>query len=287
MIKDSFKTVFKHPIILIGFFIPALLIFLCYLPSVLSLADMEDIISYAFPIYYFFSMLLFFLVSMLLNFLILPVLYNYVYEAAQGDVAKGWFKRGLKRSWWKLFVTSLIATIPLYIFYFIAFFGAIVLIILEVTSVGVYIAIGIFLLVLVLFWITTLSISYVSVVAEKDYGEGLKNIFRIGFKFFFKVMLTEFICVAVGLLLSSLFILYLACQPNYLLHSYNWIHMLNNPAFIAVTIFALLLSLAANSICMSFLYVYTNKLYIQTRSQLQNIKNNQIPANNVNLEVNK
>ena len=258
---------------LIGFALPVIMIVLSYLPFILNVfgdsfsysSEYQDVVSIMT------TMLLFALTSMILYFLLIPILLNYVYEAAQGNVEKGWFKRGLKRNWWKMFVTGLISSIPLYIIYGIFFAVVFILVSADALSaIAITIGFALFAILLV-FWSAFLYTAFVSVAAEEKFEVGFKNIFKVGFKNIFKVTLAIIVSTIPSVLLGAVLGFYITTSYSPYLgrgSAYISYQILQEQWFLPIVIAAVILITALNAVVMSFIYVYTTKHYIKRRQEI-------------------
>jgi len=189
MFKKTFNTLKKNPVILLGFALPIILSLLAVLPMLFGVtgfmqdvmdassrgADISDTEIISFMSKYLISFATLMLISLASIFLITPPVLNKIYEVCSGRSESGWYARGLKRSWWKIFVTTIIISAVS------SMLGFVIAIVLFIPFVGwlAYFAITISLSVFVILALT-------SVIAEDDFGNGLSNIFNVGFKYFFK-----------------------------------------------------------------------------------------------------
>ena len=269
MIRDSFRTIFKNPKIIIGFALPVLAILALYIPffmSFFNIVDM-DVDMYMMPIIMLGIMLVIFLLMLAIQFVYNPILYNYVYEAASGEVQAGWAKRGLKRNWWKIFVTTILAMIPYYILYFIMMI-VMMTFMFQTPDDPILFALGIggFFIIVALFWAAFFTIAIVSVVAEEDYGEGLKSIFTFGFKNYMKLVLTNL--VIYGGIIAA-WISYIVISDDYFGWPSRW-YSYSGPVMDVSLVVALgIVSIVLYAIIGSFLYTYANKLFINRREELR------------------
>lgn len=189
MIKKTFKTLGENPIILLGFALPVIVSFLAVLPMFPVLGRVGDfIVEYVVTGVTpapeaFIGMIgsstaaagLLSLASLLITIFILPPVMNKVYDACSNNGEPGWYARGLKRSWWKVIVTSMIySAIASGVMFVAAFF-------MMIPRLGgvLYMLAS---LVIAIFGI----IIFTSVIAEDQYGRGLGNAFSVGQKYFFK-----------------------------------------------------------------------------------------------------
>ncbi len=268
MIKDSFKTVFKFPLILAGFALPVLIFGLCYIPMAFGFLS-NSANEYTPLVTAVLTYLLVFVAGLAIQFLLLPVLYNYTYEASLGSVEKGWFARGLKRNWWKMFIAGLISAVPFYIVYFIFFilvFAASFS--FPEPSPTVFAAFGVIFAVFFFFWLGFLYTCYVSVAAEERFEMGFKNIFKVGSKNIIKVTLASFIGTLSVFALEGLLIWYYiqvfdCYSPDYLPEIIS-----DQSSAVIATAIAGLILIAVSAVSMSFIVVYTNKLYIKRRHEV-------------------
>lgn len=189
MYKKTFNTIKKNPIILLGFALPILLSIAAVIPILSGITPLindvmaaesagtqvNDMVIFDFFSKYMLTFALIMLISGLSIFLIMPPILNKIYDACSGNNEPNWYARGLKRSWWKIFVTSIImSTIS-------SMLGFVVVLIMFIPIAGMFaysvVILGLSVIVI---------IAHTSVIAEDDYGTGLSNIFSIGFKYFFK-----------------------------------------------------------------------------------------------------
>ncbi|MEX1378251.1 MAG: hypothetical protein AB1Z23_12375 [Eubacteriales bacterium] len=262
MLKDSIKTVLKNPMIILGCIIPIILLLLCYIPVIIN-QPMLNSFSYV-DINALFSTsasrFLFILCAFFAQFIYFPVLYNYIYEVAKNVSAeKGWISRGLKKNWWKIFVTSIIVLLPYYIVYFIAFMIFLMLMFSGGGSIAAYIVLGTVFLVSTIICYSYLSIASVTVVVEENFGKGLKNAFRIGIKNFLKVSLIQFIFFTIGCLIGY----FMVKNDNQ-----HYFIGINTGNVILIVVIALAV-LALIGIVSAFIIVYINKMYMVRRPVLE------------------
>lgn len=272
MIKKSFKTIFEFPLMLLGFALPVIFVGAAYVPMFTAFnADMD----YTIIIIMMISMLFVFLFALFFQFVYMPVLLNYTYEASQGSVEKGWFKRGLKRNWWKVFVGTLIASVPMYVFYFMFVFGTITLVLIaENYSLAPIIVMSSLFVLFIVFWVGFYYTTLVSITAEDKFDAGFKNIFRVGFKNIFKVTLASFISMLPTMILSGVFTWYYISEmtqsftsaPTY------YTNMFSNPALLVTVVLVTIVTTALNALGMSFVYVYTYKHYINKKNELMPVE---------------
>lgn len=189
MYKKSFQTIKNNPVILLGFALPIIFAVLAIIPMFSGISsfiqqvtlaeaagvDISEAEVFRFVGNYFLTFAIIMLVSLSSMFLIMPPVLNKIYDACSGNNEAGWYKRGLKRSWWKIFVTSIML-------------GAVTSMLSIVLVLVLFIPIaGVFVYIAIMLGISVITIiAHTSVIAEDDYGTGLSNIFNIGFKYFFK-----------------------------------------------------------------------------------------------------
>lgn len=182
MYKKSFNTIKESPIILLWFALPVLLTFLAVIPMLSGIntliqaesTGISEAHMITFMANYMVSFVLIMFISLLSTFLIMPPVLNRIYETCTGIRDGGWYKRGLKRSWWKIFVTQLIVSAVTSMLGFVIVFA------MFIPFVGILAYIAVILAISV-----TTIIAHTSVIAEDDFGTGLSNIFNIGFRYFF------------------------------------------------------------------------------------------------------
>lgn len=272
MIKNSFKTIFEFPLMLLGFALPTVFIGTAYIPMFTALyGDMDYTIMVTMMVTWLFM----FLFVLFFQFIYMPVLLNYIYEASQGAVQKGWFKRGLKRNWWKVFVGTLIASVPMYVVYFIFFIIIFVSMVFTMNeSFAPIIIAGSIFTLFIIFWVGFLYTALVSITAEEKFDSGFKNIFKVGFKNILKVTLASFVSMLPAMITSGVFTWYYVSEISWGF-DYSPIYfadMLNDPAFLVVVILATIVLTALNALGMSFIYVYTYKHYIKRRAEIMPIE---------------
>jgi len=271
MVKKTFSMLGKHPEILgvcllstllLAFAaIPAFLRISAFMSNIISEMDIPDSLAdeqmVDFIMGYISSLGLIMLMGLVVGFLLLPPIFNRVYELSEGIEEPGWIERGMKRSWWKVVVTTLAAgaaTIALNVVSSIL--GAIP-VIGWLASIAAVMALGIFKL-----------IAYAATIAEDDYATGIKRTFVVGWKYFFKMLGAA----AVAFIPVILFSLGVAAYMTF-----NLISMSNSETAdvllksfmtgmltrgIWITYGAVgLLSVLANC----FLYVYGMQLYVENR----------------------
>lgn len=268
MIKKSFKTIFEFPLILLGFALPVVFVGVAYIPMLSMLGPNAD---YTMVITMMVTMLFVFLFALALQFVYMPVLLNYTYEASMGKVEAGWFKRGLKRNWWKVFVGTIIASVPMYIVYFLFAIGTMVSVLLAENYSYAPLAIAISLyFIFILFWVGFYYTTLVSITAEDKFDTGFKNIFKVGFKNILNVTAASFVSMLPAILVSGLYILYFALIGASSIIPYGASELAvfeNTPLMVGVIVIAIVFT-ALNALGMAFIYVYTYKHYIKRRDEL-------------------
>ena len=193
MIKKTFRTLGSNPVILLGFALPFIISFLAFIPMLATADDIMNVIpelaAYSMetgqnpPIEmlssisagYFGSLGLSMLTGLITSLLILPPIFQKVYEACEDKKIPGWYGRGIKRSWWKVLVSAII---------------------ISAASTGIVLVVSILLIIPLIGFLSWLAaicaiavfaiIMLTAVIAEDDFGTGLGNTFSIGKKYFLK-----------------------------------------------------------------------------------------------------
>ena len=159
--------------------------------------------------------------------LVWPALGNYIHEMCTGKLEKGWYLRGLKKSWWKVPLLALIIiAITAVAFIFLALIFAYVL--------------RAALISLLLNLALTLTISVYSIIAltavfvEDEFSYALGNVFSLGGSYFFKLLgvavlvylpfflislLFSYITNAIGIVIDNFSVMYFILQAVNIIYS--------------------------------------------------------------------
>jgi len=214
MIKKTIKTLKDNPKILLLFAIPflyTLVRMILIRSSILSDIRLTEFIQsqglYSEPnMYVTWGIGIIYYVGWGI-FLYPPILYL-IYESVDNKQSEDWYKRGLKGYWWRNLVLSLL---------FFAVIVAVMLPLFFVLSIVIGFTIAfsnslvIFYIVITVFAVIVLSITVfmhigtAAVFAEKNFGKGLGNMFKVGFKYFFKVLpVAIVIMIPMGLVVGNM-----------------------------------------------------------------------------------
>jgi len=194
-------------------------------------------------------------------FLYPPILYL-IYESVDNKQSEGWYKRGLKGYWWRNLVLSLlffavIVAVMLPLFFVLSF--VIGFAIAFSNSLVVYIVITVFA-VIVLSITVFMYIGTAAVFAEKNFGEGLGNMFKVGFKYFFKVLLIALVVmIPSGLLVGNMVI--------------NSVSEISDIVTIALSLWGVVTGAFISTFCM---HCYVN----EKNKKLANLESNQQVSSN-------
>jgi len=188
MIKSTFQTLKKNPkaFLLFAFMLILTLVIilgptLLIMPELTSPSTMDQYENIKFMINYFLMMGTMILGYLLIGFLVAPAVGNYLYEMCAGKLEKGWYKRGLKRGWWKIVVLALIMIGII--------FGIVIVMMILMLLLRRAFFIG-----LILYGIITITISiymtlaFTAIMVEEKFSVGLSNTFKIGNKYFFRLL---------------------------------------------------------------------------------------------------
>ncbi len=216
MISSTFKTLKENPKLFLYYFL-SIIVVVAVIAVFVVIAITQSVASDSMiindnPLQFFTLYLgfmgLYFIILLGYAFVVMPTLGNYVYEMCKGKVEPGWFKRGLKRGWWKVFVIGLIYMAVFFVLYI--FFAIFIFIFAMIGASGSSIAaivFAVFFGIIGFAAVMGLSIyyllAYTSIMAEDDFGTGLKNAFTIGSKYFFKQLGVLFL-FAIPMFLFSL-----------------------------------------------------------------------------------
>jgi len=191
MVKKTFSMLKKHPEILGACLLAALLLAFAAIPAFMQIrAFMGNIISEMdipdsladeqmvnFIAGYLSSLGLILMMGLVVGLLLLPPVFNRVYELSEGIDEPGWIERGMKRSWWKVVVTTLAAGAASVALNFASSIIGAIPFIGWIASIAAAMALGIFKL-----------IAYTATIAEDDYATGIKRTFIVGWKYFFRFL---------------------------------------------------------------------------------------------------
>ncbi|MEX1376233.1 MAG: hypothetical protein AB1Z23_02055 [Eubacteriales bacterium] len=202
MIQTTFQTLKKQPEIILGVFIVFLVVVLAEIPLVTGMDDVmidfqrlesgqtdaaHDVVSYYAKI----SLISLF-IGIFSGFFAIPTLMNRTYEACAGIAEPGWIGRGIKRCWWKPFVMGLLIGAGAMVVSLVSIILAIIPILGQLILFAVMISMVVFAI-----------ISYTAVIAEPDLGSGLGGIFKIGSRYFFKLLGVVTVVIIVPMVLLS------------------------------------------------------------------------------------
>ncbi|MBN2878618.1 MAG: hypothetical protein JXN65_03215 [Clostridia bacterium] len=263
MIKNSFRTVFSHPIIPLSLLVSTAIVVVCAMPMMLIMPNMPiHFYSPMMPLLMILSFFLYFAGILSLMFLVMPVIYNYVYEVCSGSARPGWIKRGIKRNWWKISVTGIVMSIPVYVIYLLLF-GLMISLSLLSAGLDVIIPVAVGFLILFMFFYSALvNIGYVSVTAEDKYEIGLKNIFKVGLRILPRAALANLLLLLPSVLLTGII---------YLLSDFNgsvFISRASSAESLIMIIVLAVFSIAVSIVLSSFIIVYINMLFIKKRAEV-------------------
>ena len=193
MIKKTFSTLKKNPIIILWFFIPSILSLIMLLldkvgaisivPFSLELFDGETQLS--FSIYLYWTLNVIFNLAWL--FSLLPAMLYNIYEITDGKAGKGWYKRSLYDHWWRSFGIKLIMAVFFLVVKFVLFIISKILSLFDwysyvIIFIGGIIFIALAAAGLAFFWMGTAA-----VFAEEHFDEGLKNIWKASLNNMFRI----------------------------------------------------------------------------------------------------
>ncbi len=209
MIKQTFSTLKKNPSVFLVFFAAALLygaaligVVFLLMPQALSLDSQMQFDQTSFLITYFSTMGIILFIYLLFGFLVLPVLGNYIYEICTGKPEKGWYKRGLKRGWWKVVVLGLLL---IGVFFGIATVIGILMMILSVISQYlIFIAFILYIIIAITLNIYLL-IAFTAIMAEDSFSVALSNTFKVGNRYFFRLLGTAALFIIPFYIVSFIF----------------------------------------------------------------------------------
>lgn len=264
MIKKTFSILLKNPKILLlyllAFTIPMLgyypLIRYMFIEMIPMMQGSDPQLVTEFWIMYFAVMGVSMLLSLTMIFLFTPPVLNYIYDICEGRDTKGWYKRGLKRSWWKVFVYLLIA----YVCAVPVIGVGIVLTFIPFGGIVLY-------MISLLAWITFVMIGLASIIVEDDFGVGLANIFKIGSKYFFKqlgVLVFSYIPILVASVLMGVLVGIQTYNSSDIISADQFFfdQFVNN-IFIMIIVFGLL-----TAVSLSFIITYSILRYISEKKAL-------------------
>lgn len=214
MVKKTFKTLKENPTIVIGFAIFFALTLLLLIPAFFG---KNNLFSHMMNMSIFYKsgiraqitfwenyksiLIIGAIMYVLLGIFYLPPLFNRVYEVCSGRKEKGWIKRGLKKNWWRIItITIIVCVIAIFINMIMVFFMSVPFL-------------GFFVYVFVLLWVTTyLFIAYTATIVEKDFKQGLNDIFSVGSRIFKKEFWTVCLTTLPVLLASTGMTIYVIMQ---------------------------------------------------------------------------
>jgi len=187
MIKSTFQTLKKNPkafllfaFMLILTLVIALGTMILITPKLTTPFAENQYDNIMFLINYTISMGIIVLGYLLIGFLVAPAVGNYVYEMCAGKLKKGWYKRGLKRGWWKVVVLALIMT------------GVVIGVVIVMMILMILLRRA-FILGIILYFLIAIAFSiymilaFTAIMAEDKFSVGLANTFKIGNKYFFRL----------------------------------------------------------------------------------------------------
>ena len=274
MIRDSFKTIFKNPSIIFGCIIPITALLICLLPvmgpifGALTRLTMGMIVPLALA----FTCFLLFCFSLIMTFVYMPGFLNYVYEVLLQKTQKGKFGRGIKRSWWKIFVNSLIASV-VGILLLIVLYGISIFVIGSVFPLHIKATVCAIALYLVLLYFADILIFMVSVVVEDDYGDGLKYGFKFGLKNRLKVMAVCLVVLAGIAAMVYVRVFHFGGFTEFVLFARASQRLVRGFLVLLIA----LVSIGLSGIISSFILVYVSKLYINRREELREMDAQKLP----------
>ncbi|MEX1378403.1 MAG: hypothetical protein AB1Z23_13135 [Eubacteriales bacterium] len=194
MIKKTFETLKKNPIILLWFAIPFVYTTVNTLLNrqgmLVGLSEMMNV-----PAEEWYTILPKILISMgialvyqaLWTFLLYPAISRYIYWTVDEKPRENWFARSLKGYWWRYFVLLLIymaAAMAISVPFIIIM---VIVVIATNTAGGMFIGYGamifIIMLVGIFFYIGTAA-----AYAEDKFNTAVGNLFRAGAKYFFRAV---------------------------------------------------------------------------------------------------
>lgn len=206
MLGRTFRTLKKNPLLLV--FVGAMYllpVILSMVSTTLALPDWNDPTAFAdgmqdnFWITYFTVLAIVTVIGLLMATLVMPPIWNYLYEVCAGKNTTGWYKRGLKRGWWRFVVLGLI------------YFGVALVFMLIMTIFTMILGraawlIFISMIVMIVFGLAVsvyATIAPAAIMAEDEFGNGLRNIFSLGSRYFFK-MFGTIVLVAIPSIIISI-----------------------------------------------------------------------------------
>ena len=195
MLKKTFETLKKHPIIILLFALPLVYEFgESLLTSRGALVDgmfVKIINSFAegnaFDTFAFLLWLLKAACVIGWIFLLSPAFQYYVYEAAADKLSGGWYRRGVKRCWWRPFVFGLICGLCLMVVYVPVSYVAIII---SMAAESTAVMIISFSIVAILAMVVSVFVyaGVAGIIAEEKFNDGLFNMFKVGGKYYFKIL---------------------------------------------------------------------------------------------------
>ena len=250
MIQTTFQTLKKHPELIFGVLITGLIGGIILTPAFLGMdtyfenffkmqsGDAEAIhaVVNTGALMFFLSLLS----NIVVGFLLMPALMNRTYEACAGIAEPGWLGRGIKRCWWKPFVTGLIISASATVIVLVTAIISIIPILGGLVSFAIYIGIGVFTI-----------IAYTSTIAEDNYGEGLGGIFTTGSKYFFKLLGILALVMIVPVIIMSIFS---GIFMSNMMEGYNT-GQVNDPVMMFSSMFQFMKPMIIISLVMSIYYV--------------------------------
>jgi len=196
MIKSTFQTLKKNPKVILVFALLLILSIvitvgpmLLVMPELTSHTTMDDYDNLDFFTIYFKMMGIMILGSLIIGIFVTPAIGNYVYEVCAGKLEKGWYKRGLKRGWWKVVVLTLIW---IGVLIGVAVILAILVLLLQYIRHAVYLVFILYFVIGFTFY-TYMFISLTAIMAEDKFSVALVNIFKIGNRYFFRFLGTAIV----------------------------------------------------------------------------------------------
>lgn len=258
MWNTTIRTIRDNPRIILGFLIQTFLPVLVIIPSfgaliamIVSLDDLSNVfvpatLSLA-PLAIYALVFLVFLAGMML---ILPSWVRLIFESVTQRVYSGWYQRGLRSAWWKPFVINLMLAGILIVF---SIFNMISSIIppLAILMVPLSLAVS-------LAQHPAMIIGHTAVVVEGSFNTGLQNAFKVGKKYFLKLLGTNILVnapiwiIAITLYVAMIIMVVQGQSPM-------------TEGMIIFLICFVVISIIYSIFIQSFLYTYSMHHYLESR----------------------
>jgi len=260
MLGRTFRTLKKNPKILLLFaamyavpLVIYVVAFFSIFPNISNAYMFEGSgLNENFFIMYFATMGTYLVLSLAMITLVVPSVLNYIYEVCAGIDTKGWYKRGLQRNWWKLLV--------LFIIYIAIIFAVMLVIGIIAAIAGRAFWIAFILLFIIMIPIVVyLTIAIAAIIAEDDFGRALGNVFKLGSKFFFK-LLGNMVLIAIPSYIFSA--IYSGMQMrSWMNDSFSTMESYFSTGYIVMMVFTLIYGMLAYA----YLYTYTMNSYLNEK----------------------